>query len=183
MWLYFLCGEVLTIVFLALLIRKRSGGQAPWKNGAYLMLKDGFGAPEEDCLEVDIHNMDEVSAVSEQARQFCLQHGQSSRVANHVSLCVEEKASNTIEHGFREGADNHLSLRILFQKDYWVLRFRDDCGAFDPVSYIPEKADAEKDLGIRLIQSLAEEARYTYSLNLNNLMLKLPSHGEENSQD
>jgi hypothetical protein len=64
-----------------------------------------------------------------------------------------------------------------------VLRFRDDCGAFDPVSYIPEKADAEKDLGIRLIQSLAEEARYTYSLNLNNLMLKLPSHGEENSQD
>ena len=182
-WLYFLCGEVLTIVFLALLIRKRSGGQVPWKNGAYLMLKDGFGAPEEDCLEVDIHNMDEVSAVSEQARQFCLQHGQSSRVANHVSLCVEEKASNTIEHGFREGADNHLSLRILFQKDYWVLRFRDDCGAFDPVSYIPEKADAEKDLGIRLIQSLAEEARYTYSLNLNNLMLKLPSHGEENSQD
>ena len=177
-WLYFLCGETLAMVYVAVMIRIRTG-ELPWKNGAYLLLKEGFGAPEEDCLEVDIHNKDEVSAVSEQARQFCLNHGQSQRVANHVSLCVEEKASNTIEHGFREGAENHLSLRILFQKDYWVLRFRDDCGAFDPVSYMPEKEDAEKDLGIRLIQSLAEEARYTYSLNLNNLMLKLPSNSDE----
>ena len=60
-----------------------------------------------------------------------------------------------------------------------MLRFRDDCGQFDPVSYMPEKEDAGKDLGIRLIQSLAEEARYTYSLNLNNLMLKLPSNSDE----
>ena len=105
---------------------------------------EGFSVPEEDCLEADIHNMDEVSAVSERARQFCLDHGQSQRVANHVSLCVEEKASNTIEHGFRDGAKNHLSLRILFRKDYWVLRFRDDCGQFDPVSYMPAKEDAGK---------------------------------------
>ena len=177
-WLYFLCGETLAMVFIAALIRTRTR-ELPWKNGAYLMLKEGFSVPEEDCLEADIHNMDEVSAVSERARQFCLDHGQSQRVANHVSLCVEEKASNTIEHGFREGAKNHLSLRILFRKDYWVLRFRDDCGQFDPVSYMPEKEDAGKDLGIRLIQSLAEEARYTYSLNLNNLMLKLPSNSDE----
>lgn len=180
-WLYFLFGEAAATVFIAIVIRKKTGEHF-WRNDSFLLLREGFGAPKEDCLEVDIHNMDEVSAVSEQARQFCLSHGQSSRVANHVSLCVEEKAGNTIEHGFKEGAKNHLSLRIMFKKDYWVLRFRDDCGAFDPVSYMPEETDSGKDLGIRLIQSLAEEARYTYSLNMNNLMLKLPSHTEEPAQ-
>lgn len=177
-WLYFLCGEALALVWAGVMIRGKTG-RWPWQGDAFLLLREGLGAAPEDCMEADIHTLEEVSQVSEQARQFCLRHGQSERLANHVSLCVEEKASNTIEHGFRKDGKNHLSLRILFKKDYWVLRFRDDCGAFDPVSYIPEASDREKDLGIRLIQSLAEEARYTYSLNMNNLMLKLPSHEEK----
>ena len=53
-----------------------------------------------------------------------------------------------------------------------ILRFRDDCGAFDPVNYIPrEGKDA---LGIRLVMAVAQDAQYTHSLNLNNLMLKVP---------
>ena len=122
-----------------------------------------------------------VVEASEQARQFCLRHGQTPRLANHVALCIEERASNTVQYGFTEAPGKyHLSLRILFQKDYWVLRFRDDCRAFDPTRYVPaEGGDA---LGLRLIQSMSQEAHYTYSLNMNNLMLRLPSgSAEENN--
>lgn len=52
-----------------------------------------------------------------------------------------------------------------------MLRFRDDCRAFDPVSYTPQ---GEQDaLGIRVVMAMADDIRYTYSLNLNNLTIKL----------
>ena len=48
-----------------------------------------------------------------------------------------------------------------------------DCGAFDPVHYIPK--EGKDALGIRLALAIAEETSYIYSLNLNNLTLKLPA--------
>ena len=77
----------------------------------------------------------------------------------------------TIQHGFkRADAKRHLSVRVLRKPDHWMLRFRDDCDAFDPVHYIP--GEGEDDLGIRLMLAMSDEVRYTYSLNLNNLALK-----------
>jgi hypothetical protein len=63
-------------------------------------------------------------------------------------------------------------VRILHKPDAWVLRFRDDCRAFDPVHYIP--ANGKKAVGIHLVLALASDARYTYSMNMNNLSLRLP---------
>ena len=126
----------------------------------------------DNLMEADIYTMEEVADVSEKARQFCLSHGQSAKVSSHIALCIEEMASNTIQHGFsQDGKKHHLSVRILHKKEDWVLRFRDDCGAFDPVHYVPE-GDQDA-LGIRLVRAMAREASYTYSLNLNNLALKL----------
>lgn len=170
-WLYFPLGEILTVVCIGLLVYAKTK-KAPWKDGAYLLLKPDFGVTPENLLEADIYTMEEVAAVSEKARQFCLRHGQSPKVSSHIALCIEEMASNTIQHGFsQDGKKHHLSVRILHKKNDWVLRFRDDCGAFDPVHYVPE-GDQDA-LGIRLVRAMAREASYTYSLNLNNLALKL----------
>ena len=93
-------------------------------------------------------------------------------MANHIALCVEEMASNAVIHGFAKGKNNRLSIRIQHKDSRWVLRFRDDCRAFDPVSYVPQ---GENDaLGIRLVMAMADDVRYTYSLSLNNLTIKLP---------
>ena len=56
---------------------------------------------------------------------------------------------------------------------YWTLRFRDDCFAFDPVSHIANAGAPDESVGIRLAMRIADEARYTYSMNLNNLTLVL----------
>ena len=170
-WLYFPLGEILTLVCIGLLVWRKTR-QAPWKDGAYLLLKQDFGVTADNLMEADIYTMEEVADVSEKARQFCLSHGQSAKVSSHIALCIEEMASNTIQHGFsQDGKKHHLSVRILHKKEDWVLRFRDDCGAFDPVHYVPE-GDQDA-LGIRLVRAMAREASYTYSLNLNNLALKL----------
>ena len=176
-WLYFAAGELLALGFAGLLIRKKTG-QIPWKNGTALLLKKDFGVSEDQMMEIDIHSLQEVTEAAEKAERFCLQHGQPARVSSHIALCLEEMAANTIQHGFaRDGKEHHLSVRILYKGDRWTIRFRDDCGAFDPIHYVPrEGKDA---LGIRLVLAMAEEAHYTYSMNLNNLALVLGASGAQ----
>ncbi|MCR5296103.1 MAG: ATP-binding protein [Clostridiales bacterium] len=170
-WLGFAAGEILTLGTIGILVYRRSG-EAPWRNGAYLLLKDDFGAAEGQTLEISMETMEDVTAAAERAEAFCLRDGQDARLGNHIALCIEEMAGNVIQHGFREGKKHHLSVLILNKPDHWVLRFRDDCRAFDPVRYAPGAGNEA--LGIRLVQGIARDAYYTYSMNLNNLVLKLP---------
>ena len=173
-WLYFGAGEAVTLIFIGLMILKRSG-RLPWKDGAWMLAEEGFGAADGGLMEREIRSMDEVTAAAREAETFCRRRGQSERVSAHIALCIEEMARNTIQHGFeRDKKEHHLSVRVLHKPDHWVLRFRDDCGAFDPVHYVPA-GGAEEGLGIRLTRAMAREASYTYSLNLNNLTLKLPA--------
>ena len=170
-WLYFFLGESLTLLFITALVLFLTR-KLPWRDGAALLLKDDYGALPDHLLEMDIHSMRDVTDAAERAGQFCLDHGQSSKVSNHVALCIEEMAANTIQHGFAMDRKHHdLSVRLLQKEENLVLRFRDDCGSFDPIRYIPK--DDEDALGIRLILAFAQEARYTYALNLNNLCIRM----------
>ena len=175
-WLFFAAGELLTLLAIGVLIMK-SSRQAPWKDGAFLLLKKDFGAKPDQTLELHVSGPPDVTAAAEEAEQFCLQHGQSARTSRHIALCVEEMAGNVIQYGFRDGKEHHLSVLLLSKPDHWVLRFRDDCRAFDPVHYAC--GDGEQALGIRMVRALAQDARYTYSMNLNNLTLRLPKESKD----
>ena len=176
-WLHFAAGEILTLAAVCLLIRRRSGA-LPWQKDACLLLKEDFGVTEDCLLETSVHNLAEMGALVEEAEKFCLSHGASPSLSNHIALCIEEMAGNTIQHGFsRDTRLHHLSVRLLYKGESWILRFRDDCQAFDPIHYVP---DGEEDaLGIRLAMTLAEKANYTYSLNMNNLTLRLRNKSEK----
>lgn len=169
-WLYFAAGESLALLFTALYVWKTnravSLGAEP-----FLLLREGFGVRKENLLEMDIHSLQEVEKAAQDAGAFCMQHGQSEKMANHIALCLEELAGNTVVHGFDPQRENHLSVRVQHKGDRWVLRFRDDCRAFDPVSYVP--TGDQDALGIRIVTAMADDIRYTYSLNLNNLTIKL----------
>ena len=137
---------------------------AAWAAAALLLVAPG------------IRSVAEVAEASRKAESFCLERGQDARTSNHIALCIEEMAGNVIEHGFpKDEKDHHLSVRIT-DKDGWTLRFRDDCVAFDPLHFVPEEAG--QGIGIRLVTAMTQEAYYTYSINLNNLVLKFPKNGE-----
>ena len=171
-WMAFAAGELLTLLAAGVLICRLSG-KLPWKDGAYLLLKKDFGVTPDRILETKVSSVEEATAASRAAEQFCLSRGQDPRISSHIALCIEEIAGNVILHGFPADAkDHHLSVLVMDKGDQWVLRFRDDCRAFDPVHFVPP--EPEQALGIRLVLSMTEEAHYTYSLNLNNLVLKLP---------
>ena len=180
-WFYYFAGEMLTLAGIVLYVWIRSK-RVTWRPADLLMLSDDFGVPERDLMEADIHNLDEVVEVSQRAEQFCLERGQSALVSGRIALCIEEMAGNTIEHGFAPKGRNHLSVRLQHKNHRWVLRFRDDCHAFDPINYVPTE-DKQDCVGIRIVMRLADDIRYTYSLNLNNLTLILGEMPQQDSLD
>ena len=179
-WFYFLAGEVISLLGFSILKWKRAHRVA-LNMDVYLDFKKGFGVGPEDMLEFDIKTMTEVTAVAETAQKFCVEHGQSELTGMHVALCIEEMAGNTIKHGFSPKGRNNLSVRIQDHDDRWIIRFRDDCRAFDPLHYVFKDTDSPVS-GIRLMMKIADDARYTYSMNLNNLMIVINSSGKEGNQ-
>ncbi len=176
-WLYFLAGEALTLAGY-MCWTWRQIGHTTLQGDQLLMLRPDFGVSEQNLLERDLSDMDGVIALSRDAEAFCLKQGGSARLASHLALCIEEMGSNIITYGFDKGdtkRGNHLSIRLQHKDERWVLRFRDDCRAFDPLSHVVQQdaADPSAAVGIRLAMRMADEARYTYSMNLNNLTLTL----------
>ena len=117
--------------------------------------------------------MEDVEKAAEDVQAFCLSRGQRMGFGMRIALCVEEMASNVIRYGFAKSKKkHHLLVRVMNKGDRWVIRFRDDCRAFDPISYVPKEGTGTMH-GIPLVLKLADEVRYTYSMNLNNLMITL----------
>lgn len=171
-WLYFFVGELLTLAGTVCVIWVRKK-KVTMKSEDILLLNPKFGVSASDLLESDITDLDDVMRFSREANDFCRSHGQSARLGYHLALCIEEMGSNIITHGFSsDGKNHHLSIRLQYKDQRWALRFRDDCGAFDPIKYIPDE-DSKKQMGLRLALKMADDARYTYSMNLNNLLLIL----------
>lgn len=170
-WLYFALGELLALIGLCGYVWLRTG-RGILNAETFLMLNPDFGVPPESLLERNIHGMADVGAASADAQAFCLRHGQSERNAARIALCIEETAANIVSYGFGKDKKraNHLSIRLQNKGDRWVLRFRDDCAAFDPMQFLTMKS-GKAGSGLRLLSAMADEIRYTYSLNLNNLML------------
>ena len=169
-WLFFAVGEVITLLGIGLLIRRKTGKQ-PWKDGAFLLEEKNAGVPEH-LLETEIRTLEQTQAFVQAAEQFCRTLGEDAATANHIALCIEEIAVNVVQHGFTaDEKPHHLAVRLLGKEDAWILRFRDDCTAFDPVHYVP--AGEGEAIGLRLVLAIAEKAFYTYSLNMNNLTLRL----------
>ena len=170
-WLFFAVGEALTLLCVAIYVWKKNGSIS-LSAQSFLLLKKDFGVEPKNLLEMSIQSLQDVKGAVASVESFCRNHGQSAKMCNHIALCIEEMAGNTVQHGFAAGKQNHLSIRVQHKQDRWVLRFRDDCRAFDPVSYVP-KDNGKDPLGIRLVMAMADDIRYTYSLNLNNLTIKL----------
>ncbi len=171
-WYLLLAGELLTTLVMLGCVWGRKRGLTLQPEDL-LLLSDRLGVPPEDGLEADIRDIDELMDFSRRANDFCRAHGQGRRLAGHLALCVEEMGGNIVTYGFVGKGRHHLFIRLQTKDGRWTLRFRDDCMAFDPVSHI-SRADALDDgMGIRLAMRVADEARYTYSMNLNNLTLIL----------
>ena len=81
-----------------------------------------------------------------------------------------------IEHGFSKDKRNHsIDVRIIHKGEDYIIRIRDDCLIFDPVSQLKLYSDDDTahHIGLRMIIRTAKNVRYTSFLRLNNLFIKI----------
>ncbi|MBQ9910933.1 MAG: MATE family efflux transporter [Lachnospiraceae bacterium] len=170
---YFTLGEALTLLAICLIVRMKTRKSA-LKDLNVLMLPERFSEKAGDRMELDIQTIEDVAEGTARVHSFCMERGQDAKIANRLAVCFEEMASNVILHGFtKDGREHHLSFRISRNDGQWTIRFRDDCVSFDPIRYVPKGGPNDKGMGIRLVLQLADEVRYTSTMNLNNLMIMM----------
>ncbi len=141
-----------------------------------LMLPDSFGAPDEDRLDISLRNNQDVVTVAEQVQTFCRQKGLDERRSYLSGLFLEEMASNIVEHGFTEDRKEHsVDVRVVYKEGDVILRLKDDCVPFNPqeIAELADSSDVTKNVGIRMVYSMAEDIRYQNILGLNVLTIRI----------
>ena len=107
--------------------------------------------------------------------KFCEEHGSGSSLAKKIHLCLEEMGANIIRHGFDDGKEHSVDVRVIKKDDCFTIRMRDDCRAFDPKNWyeIHNPVDITKNIGIRLVMRMAKDVQYVNTMQLNNLIIEI----------
>ncbi len=142
----------------------------------WLLLKKDFGVSDSDRLVMSIKDYDDVSLTSIKIQDFCLNHGMDRKKSMYSALCLEEMTRNVIEHGFKIDKKKHyIDSRIVYKGKEVILRIKDDCKSFDPVS-MSETLNSENvtdNIGIKMVMNIADSAEYQNLLGINVLTIIL----------
>ena len=113
-----------------------------------------------------------VAGWNERVEAFCAAHGLADELALHLALVFEEMLINIVRHGNAPGIEASLTLTAGELRGEVI----DDGPAFDPLQAPPPDLDAALDdrpiggLGIHLLRSLTDEARYERQDGRNRLI-------------
>ena len=141
-----------------------------------MMIPEEFGVPEEDRIDVSVRTVEEVVDVAQRVQAFCLARGVDEKRAYYAGLSMEEMAGNVVEHGFSKDSRKHtVDLRTSLRRGKVILRIKDDCVPFDPQKRkeLSEGEDVTKNIGIRMVYSMADSIEYRNILGLNVLTITI----------
>ncbi|MBQ6419124.1 MAG: ATP-binding protein [Synergistaceae bacterium] len=142
-----------------------------------LLLNSNFYTETAKELELVADSELEVMGMSRIAHLFCAENNLDKRSAFMLSLCIEEFGMNIIKHGFNDGKEHYIYLRILVKEDKIILRIRDDCVAFNPLEYYKmtsqNEDDPTKNIGIRMVVKMCLDIIYLGIFNTNNLVITI----------
>ena len=175
-WWYYLIGEVLSLFFITVYVHIKSG-EKMFSLDSYVCIPENFGSKPGDAMEFSIFDQDGVVTASAAAEKFCTLKGVDKKKSMYTSLCIEEMANNIIQHGFVEGKDNRIDIRLVKKNNGLLIRIRDNCKSFNPTKFfeLSEKntEDPAKHIGIRMTYRMLKKIQYVYSLGLNNLSIEV----------
>lgn len=140
----------------------------------YLFLPQGFGPEPGHEMDFYIHDEKQVMLASRMAGEFVIENDGEKRVANLVSLAVEEMAMNVVRYGRAKKGELTVNVRLIKCLDgSFSLSIRDNSEYFDPVARLDKDGPAEEGLGIRMIAGISRSFEYIRAVNTNHLLIKI----------
>ena len=173
-WLSFIIGETMTALVICALAAWNSRS-LPYRAKDYLFLPEDFGVPDGKSFEVSISDESEVLPASGAVEAFCREKGADAGTRMLLALFVEELGMNVARYGIAEKKGRSLDIRVVREENGWILRFRDNCGAFDPTEWasLHGSDDPAANIGIRMVCGMAKEVRYLNTMDLNVMTLRI----------
>jgi serine/threonine-protein kinase RsbW len=120
-----------------------------------------------DALDIKLGNrLAELDGVTEKVMDFGRRHGLATRVVHDLTLALEEVLSNVIKHGYPEGGDHEISLRVRVEPGQVRAEIEDDGRPFNPLkapepdTTKPLEERAVGGLGIHLVRKLMDALEY-----------------------
>ena len=141
-----------------------------------MVIPEDFGVPENDRMDLTLRSEREVVNISERIQRFCLGKGIDERRAYYAALFLEEMAGNIVDHGFpKDRRKNSVDVRVVYKNDGLILRLKDDCVPFDPARRraLADPEDKTRNIGIRIVYSIASDIQYQNILGLNVLTIRI----------
>ena len=174
-WVCYTLGELLALIGLLTCAVLRSPRRPP-RFADLLFLDPEWERAEADGLSLAIANGDaalrQTVDASEETIRCLLLHGADRRQANLLGVCVEELCSNIVRHGFRKPY-HMLELSLRERGGAWTLRIRDNCAYFNVSDYLKIQEKQKEQLGLSLVQGLAQEVQYMSALKINNVVIRV----------
>ncbi len=132
------------------------------------------GVKPGDSICYSVTSCEQAVAVSKEIYSFCVSRQIDEQTSNYCSLCFEEIAVQITER-FREGKNNVIYLFADKSESGVTMTVRDNAKGFDVSSmndiFNPE--DPFKNIGIRIVSSIAREMTYRNELGMNVFTIKM----------
>ena len=142
-----------------------------------LCIPDGFGADDENRMDITLITLESVVKISEQIQEFCLSKNIDERRSYFAALSLEEMAGNVLKHGFtKDKRNHHVDVRVTNISENLTLRIMDDCPTFNPMErekFFDPAHDKVSNIGVRIVHSLSSDMTYQNLLGLNVLTIKI----------
>lgn len=171
-WVSFAGAEILSLLTVVVAVRIKSG-KWPKSFARMMMLSKNFAPEEAHILNLSLKNdMKQVMVLSNRISEFCGLYSEDTDKINKLSLCIEEMAGNIVQHGFKDQKEHSIDIRIIITGETFTFRIRDDGIRFNPIRYADENERTDA-MGIKLVQKIALDIDYNYTIGLNNLTITL----------
>jgi len=173
-WLCFVLGEALSLIGLFFVL-KIVTGKFPKSLDDFIVVDNDFEKDIKAKLNLSIeNNMEEVMDLSNRVFMFGEKYFDDKSLVNKLSLCIEEMVGNIVEHGYESSSDTHyIDMRIIITSKNIIFRIRDDGTPFNPMDFADKHEINEKNIGIHMIQNIAQNIDYRTTIGLNNLNIVL----------
>jgi anti-sigma regulatory factor (Ser/Thr protein kinase) len=131
-----------------------------------------------DALSLTLaSDLAEIPRLAAAVEAFADGGGLPPAAASALSLALEEVVANAIRHGYGEGAEGAIEVRLALEAGCAVATVEDAAAPFDPFALPPPDTAAPLEdravggLGVHLVRTLMDEARYDRTPTGNRITL------------
>ncbi|MDQ0509234.1 ATP-binding protein [Ancylobacter amanitiformis] len=132
--------------------------------------------------EIDIRlpsRLDELEPLFEALDFFVRTNAIPQTPAYRLQLAVDEFVANAVAHGYEDGRQGEIGVKVRLDGDMLELTFSDDGAPFDPFHAPPPDLTGSIEerrvggLGIHLVRTLAVSVAYRYEHGSNIVVIRL----------